>query len=593
MSLSQKDVELFHAGTHTSVYEVMGGRLCDNGATFAVWAPNAKSVSVLGDFNKWQRASHPMKRGETGIWTCEISGLSAGTKYQFAIEAEDGEFVEKADPFGLSAEFRPGKSSILTDDHFDWTDDEWMQREHKFVDQPLNIYEVHLGSWKLKDGEFYNYREVVHELADYCKEMGYTHIELLPLTEHPLDESWGYQVTGYYSVTSRYGSPADFQYFVNEMHRAGIGVIFDWVPGHFPIDTTGIGKFDGKSLFEHDDPTLGYQPKWDTLVFDYGKPEVRSFLIGSALYWLDKMHLDGLRVDAVCSMVHRNFGREEGEWTPNIHGGVENLEAISFLQQLNLEVHEKFPSALMIAEDTQGYQGLTKKISDGGVGFDMKWNVGWTHHILLFLKNAHEKRVDGHNELIYPFTFIYQDNYILVLSHDDVANGKDSLFGKMPDAEFCNLRLLLGLKMTMPGKKLLFMGGEFGQREKWGCKEEAHFHLLEDPHHAQVHQYTRDLNNLYLNTPALYEIDFSPDGVEWLEKEGLGYISFIRKGRNQRVLCLHNYLEHHIDDVSVFSGKVFTSDAKEYGGCGILGDRVESGKITLPRLSTTIIILDE
>jgi len=490
---------------------------------FAVWAPCAKRVALVGDFNKWNVEINPMRRmGSTGIWELFIPGLREGERYKFAIKTGEGHVRFKADPLAFQGEMRPNSASVVnTVDSFEWSDHQWMERQENKLNVPLNIYEVHLGSWKRGECDFLGYCELAPRLAEYVKKMGYTHVELLPVMGHPLDESWGYQVTGFYAISRRYGSIQDFQYFVDYMHKEGIGVILDWVPGHFPTDDHSLAQFDGTHLYEHLDPRQGYHPHWNTHIFNYGRYEVSNFLIGSALFYLDKMHIDGLRVDAVSSMVYLDFGGKEGEWIPNKDGGNENLEAITLLKELNELVHDRFKGVLMIAEESHAFPGSTDPT---GLGFDLKWNLGWMNDILRYFETPMEYRPRVHNILLHAFTYTFQEKHILPLSHDEVVHEKKSLLSKMPGNEwekFANLRLLLSYMICHPGKKLLFMGGELGQWNEWNCKEGLHFELLQMPYHQKLQNCVAELNTLYRAHPALWEEDFSKEGWEMVSSWSL------------------------------------------------------------------------
>ncbi|MCB1082136.1 MAG: 1,4-alpha-glucan branching protein GlgB, partial [Chlamydiia bacterium] len=463
-SFSEEDVRLFSEGRHWKIHEVMGGRLCTHqevaGVKFSVWAPHAEGVSLVGDFNGWDDRKHPMRLlDKGGIWELFVPGLQEGEKYKFALFLKGGGVRLKADPYGYQGEMRPSTASVVTRiDRHRWHDQEWMEKRKRCMHAPLNIYKMHIGSWKTKGGEFLNYRELAPLIVDYVKEMGFTHVELLPVMGHPLDESWGYQVTGFYAISRRYGTVEDFQYFVDFLHQNHVGLIFDWVPGHFPIDDHSIAQFDGSSLYEHEDPKWGYHPKWDTLIFNYGRPEVLNFLIGSALFYLGVMHLDGLRVDAVSSIIFLDFERKPGEWKPNKEGGNENLEGITFLKRLNEKVHEYFPTALMIAEESHAYPGVTDPCR---LGFDLRWDLGWSIDTLKFFETDPFHRSHLYGSLVHEMSYFYTEKHLLPLSHDDVTLGKKSLLSKMPGEEnerFAHLRLLLSYFVCHPGKKLLFMG---------------------------------------------------------------------------------------------------------------------------------------
>ena len=528
--ISELDTYLFAKGTHYEIYEKMGAHLAEEdgkaGTYFSVWAPNARSVSVVGDFNNWNRTAHPMQPvQQSGIWDIFVPGVKAGDLYKFAVETSQGYTVLKADPYGNQSQLRPDNASVVADiRYFDWTDQAWRRaHQEKKTESPMAIYEVHPGSWK-KDpsmpGEFYNFKKLAVELADYVLEMGYTHVELIGLSEHPFDGSWGYQVSGYYAPTARYGTPADFMYFVNYMHDHGIGVILDWVPAHFPKDEFGLGRFDGTALYEHQDPRKGEHPEWGTYCFNYGRTEVSNFLVANALFWIEKFHVDGLRVDAVASMLYLDFGRSSGNWIPNEDGGNQNYEAITFLKHLNSIVAQRNPGAMMIAEESTAWPKVTGDVDDGGLGFTYKWNMGWMHDFLEYMKCDPIFRKYHQNQITFSFMYAYSEKYVLVLSHDEVVHLKKSMIYKMPGTmpeKFGNLRVAYGLMMMHPGKKLLFMGQDFAQTAEWNEAKSLDWHLLEKyPEHQQLNHYYCDLLHFYQNEPALYELDDSPEGFAWI-----------------------------------------------------------------------------
>ena len=580
---SDNDLGLFSKGVHWSLYDFLGGRLTaiDGifGVKFSTWAPNAKSVAVMGDFCEF---GFPMRRlGETGVWELFIPGLEEGETYQFDVLGADGKTRRKADSFALSSELRPGRASVVADlNRFQWSDAIWMERRSK-KSAPMMIYEVHLGSWKSGNELFPNYRTLAEDLGNYCTEMGFTHVELLPISEHPLDESWGYQVSGYFSVTSRYGSPEDFQFFVDHMHKMGIGVILDWVPGHFPDDDFALSKFDGTELFEHANPERGVHPLWDTLIFDYEKKEVVNFLIASALFWFDKMHIDGLRVDAVSSVLHLDYGREEGNWTANIHGGNENLEGIEFIKQLNVVVKQRFPSVWMIAEESSTFPGVTKPVAEGGLGFDGKWNLGWMNDTLRYFSARSEERSKHHSDLTFGLTYLFSERFFSPLSHDEVVHSKKSLFSKMPEEPFANLCLLYSYMICYPGKKVFFMGGEFGQKSEWNCLRPLDWELLNDPKHKEILEFVKKMNHFYLDHPALWERDFDWGGFEWVtcDDREKGVIAYYRKSEKETLLCVHNFQSVYHDGYFL----PVDADLKVLLGRGINGKTID-----LPPLSTTI-----
>ncbi|MDP1836313.1 MAG: 1,4-alpha-glucan branching protein GlgB [Chlamydiales bacterium] len=586
-TFGEVDQYLFNHGTHYELYRVLGARLYKHqnisGVKFAVWAPNAKSVSLVGDFNNWDGRVNPMRTlGECGVWELFVPGLTAGVRYKFEIRTQAGDRLLKSDPMALSSELRPSTASVIADvEAFKWEDTDWVKQRSATKDRPkpMNIYEVHLGSWKKKDGGFVNYREVAHQLADYAKDMGYTHIELMPIAEHPLDESWGYQVTGFYAVTSRFGTPEDFQYFVNHLHKNQIGVILDWVPGHFPRDEFSLARFDGSSLYEHADPRQGLHPHWETGIFNFGRKEVTNFLLANALFWIDVMHIDALRVDAVASMLYLDYGREAGEWIPNQYGGKENLEAIEFLKHTNSIIHERFPGAVTIAEESTAFTGVSHPVSSGGLGFDLKWNMGWMNDTLRYFHKDPIYRHHHHNDLTFGLLYAFTEKFVLVLSHDEVVHGKGSLLSKMPGdywQKFANLRLLLSYMTCQPGKKLLFMGGEVGQWNEWQCKGEVEWMLLTFPVHDGLHSMVRDLNHFYLEHPALWEKDFDHTGFEWvgLHDRDNSVVAYLRKGEKSLVLCVHNFTPQYIPEYIVHlknvrkASEVFNTDAAKYGGSG-------------------------
>ena len=592
--ISELDTYLFAKGTHYEIYEKMGAHLAEEdgkaGTYFSVWAPNARCVSVVGDFNNWDRSAHPMQPvQQSGIWDIFVPGVKAGDLYKFAVETSQGYTVLKADPYGNQSQLRPDNASVVADiRHFDWTDQAW-RKEHqeKKTESPMAIYEVHPGSWK-KDpsmpGEFYNFKKLAVELADYVLEMGYTHVELIGLSEHPFDGSWGYQVSGYYAPTARYGTPADFMYFVNYMHDHGIGVILDWVPAHFPKDEFGLGRFDGTALYEHQDPRKGEHPEWGTYCFNYGRTEVSNFLVANALFWIEKFHVDGLRVDAVASMLYLDFGRSSGNWIPNEDGGNQNYEAITFLKHLNSIVAQRNPGAMMIAEESTAWPKVTGDVDDGGLGFTYKWNMGWMHDFLEYMKCDPIFRKYHQNQITFSFMYAYSENYVLVLSHDEVVHLKKSMIYKMPGTmpeKFGNLRAAYGLMMMHPGKKLLFMGQDFAQTAEWNEAKSLDWHLLEKyPEHQQLNHYYRDLLHFYQNEPALYELDDSPEGFAWINGSDAEHnmLTFCRMTKDKKncLLCHFNFSPVAYENFQ--SGvlcpgtytEVFNSNAEEYGGTGLV-----------------------
>lgn len=549
--ISEMDRYLFGQGTHYEIYEKLGAHPMTldgkRGVYFAVWAPHAASVSLVGDFNNWEPESHPMTLLETsGIYEIFVPGLKEGNLYKFAIVTQTGKLLFKADPYARSAEFRPGTASaVASDTPYKWSDSAWLQKRRTTNprEAAMSIYEVHLGSWRKKDREekngFYTYREAAVELAEYVKDMGYTHVELMGIAEHPFDGSWGYQVTGYYAPTSRYGTPEDFQYFVNYLHKKGIGVILDWVPAHFPRDAHGLADFDGQALYEYADPRKGEHPDWGTKVFDYGKHEVSNFLIANALYWVDKFHVDGLRVDAVASMLYLDYGRKDGEWIANQYGGNQNLEAIEFFRHLNSIMASRGQGAMVIAEESTAWPLVTHDPKDGGLGFTFKWNMGWMHDFLEYMKLDPYFRKFNHNKMTFGLTYFNSENFILVLSHDEVVHLKCSMLNKMPGYfpdKFANLKAGYTYMMGHPGKKLLFMGQDFGQLHEWDEKVSLDWYLTEEELHSDLQHYVRDLLHIYQKYPALYESDDDWDGFQWINANDRdrSIFSFVRYAKNKR-----------------------------------------------------------
>ncbi|MEO5952308.1 MAG: 1,4-alpha-glucan branching protein GlgB [Chloroflexia bacterium] len=595
--LSDFDLHLIHEGSHYRTYEKLGAHVTEVegilGVHFAVWAPNAEHVGIMGSFNGWNGRIHPMrKHPNEGIWEIFIPGLREGDSYKYQIKLPGTDIVtEKADPYGFFAEYRPNTASVVADiDKHQWGDGEWLaNRAHRqAMNAPISIYEVHLGSWKRtlpnSEGKTYQfgYRQLAHELVDYVKYMGFTHIELMPITEHPYDGSWGYQTIGYYAVTSRFGTPEDFQYFVDHCHKNGIGVFLDWVPAHFPKDPHGLGMFDGTHLYEHADPRLGTHPDWGTLIFNYGRNEVRNFLLSNALFWLDKYHLDGLRVDAVASMLYLNFSRPEGSWIPNKYGGTENLDAIDFLKRFNELAHLEHPGILTMAEDSTDWPGVTRPTFLGGLGFDLKWNMGWMNDILKYIKDDPIYRRFHHNLITFSLMYAFSENFLLPLSHDEVVHLKKSLINKMPGdswQQFAGLRLLLGYQFTHPGKKLLFMGDELAQREEWNDFTSIAWHDLINESHQGVQNFVRDLANLYKNEPALHQIENSWDGFQWLNASDNenSIVSFLRRSRDEgqgvrEVVVICNWTPVARENYKIpapragFYREVLNSDAGAYWG---------------------------
>ena len=592
--LDKKDSYLFNFGTNYQLYEHLGSHLTVvndvRGTVFRVWAPSAKRVSVIGHFNGWDGRIHALRSlGNSGIWELFLPGIEENELYKFEIKTQKDDILVKSDPFQFYGEYRPNTSSIIRNlDGYEWGDHEWQgqKREVSPYDRPLSIYEMHPGSWQRDPAEperFFSFRELAAKAIPHIKQLGFTHVELLPVMEHPLDESWGYQVTGPFSLSSRYGTPEDFMYFVDQCHQNDIGVILDWVPAHFPKDQHSLAHFDGTALFEHEDPRKGAHPEWGTFIYNYGRKEVSNYLISNALFWLDKYHIDGLRVDAVSSMLYLDYSRKDGEWEPNYYGGRENLEAIEFMRHLNSIVYEKFPNTLMIAEESTSYYGVSKPTNVGGLGFGFKWNMGWMNDTLSYFSKDPLYRRFHHNNLTFSLMYAFSENFILPLSHDEVVHGKCSLINKMPGdiwQKFANLRLLYTLMWCHPGKKLLFMGGEFGQFDEWYCKKSLDWHLLEENSlHAQLLHCIGELNRFYLDSPPLWENDFDHLGFQWLDFEDRenSIISFARFGKNQddHILCVLNFTpqtlyEYKVGLVSDCSYEVvFCSDDRQYGGSGV------------------------
>jgi 1,4-alpha-glucan branching enzyme len=602
------------------------------GVHFAVWAPNAVSVSVVGNFNHWLAGAHPLDvRGSSGIWEIFIPRIGPGELYKFAIKAGEGpqKVLLKTDPYAFKSQLRPDTAAVVADlDAYEWGDGQWMEGRSSegllHLDRPISVYEVHLGSWKRKkdnnDGgasSYMSYRELADQLIPYIKRLGFTHIELMPIMEHPLDDSWGYQVVNYYAPTSRYGDPADFMYLVDRCHQNGIGVILDWVPGHFPKDDYGLALFDGTHLYEHADPRKGVHPEWGTLIFNYSRNEVRTFLISNAVFWFERYHADGLRLDAVASMLYLDYARGAGEWLPNEHGGRENLEAISILRELNQVVHSYFPRAVVIAEESTAWPGVTKRVEEEGLGFDLKWNMGWMHDTLDFFSKDPIYRKHHQGSLTFSLWYAFSEKFMLVISHDEVVYGKRSMLNKMPGdtwQKFANLRLFYGYMFTHPGKKHLFMGCEFGQWDEWNFRKGLDWELADQPMHAGLSLFVRDLNRLYHERRELSELDFSPTGFEWIDFQDASQsvITFLRKSRDGSPLLIVLNMtpvprtEYRVGAPrSGFYRELLNSDASEYGGSGVgnLGgvhsapipwnNRPHSITLTLPPLALLVLTPEE
>lgn len=587
--LTDHDIYLYKQGNHFRIYNKLGPHLTTingkEGVNFSVWAPNASEVSVIGDFNNWKNETHPLKLRDdgSGIWEGFIPGLKEGELYKYHIESRNGDYsVDKADPIAFHSETPPKTASIVWDLDYSWSDEKWMNKRSDFNsrESPFSIYEIHLGSWRRQSEDYPNYKELAPELVEYVKDMGFTHVEFMPLLEHPFYGSWGYQATSFFAPTSRYGKPEDLMYLIDLLHQNNIGVIMDWVPSHFPTDEHGLVYFDGTHLYEYEDPRKGYHPDWNSYIFDYGRDGVRNFLISNAIFWFDKYHVDGLRVDGVASMLYLDYSRDEGQWVPNKYGGRENLEAIDFLRSLNEEVYRNYPDIQMIAEESTAWPMVTRPTSAGGLGFGMKWNMGWMHDTLKYFSKDPIHRKYHHNELSFSFYYAFDENFILSLSHDEVVHGKDSLLGKMPGDDwqkFANLRLLLGYMFAHPGKKLLFMGGEFGQWSEWNHEGALEWNLLQYSPHSGVQRWVEDLNHYYRNQPSLYELEFNPEGLEWICSDGeSSIIAFLRKGesKDDTVLTTCNFtpVSRHDYRVGVPSSgyweEVLNSDSEIYGGSG-------------------------
>ncbi len=620
--LDNDDLNLFSAGKHLHIYRLLGAhvKVIDGikGVLFACWAPNAARVSVIGDFNNWDGRYHPMRsRGKSGVWELFIPGIKNANLYKFEIRnAHFGTIHSKTDPYAQQLELRPRTASVIRDPApFKWLDSDWIKtrEQYDWLHEPLSIYECHLGSWQRDEsGHFLNYRQLAHRLVEYVKETGFTHIELLPITEHPLDASWGYQTTGYFAATSRFGSAEDFRYFVNYCHQQGIGVLLDWVPSHFPKDAHGLAKFDGSALYEHEDPRRGEHRDWGTLIYNYGRNEVKNFLISSAVFWLEEYHIDGLRVDAVASMLYLDYSREDGDWLPNRHGGNENIEAIEFLRELNIATHANYPGTIIMAEESTAWPQVTRPTNLGGLGFSMKWNMGWMHDSLTYFSKDPVHRHYHHNQLTFGLLYLFSENFILPFSHDEVVHGKSSMVNKMPGDEwqrFANLRLLYTYMFTYPGKKLLFMGCEFGQGEEWNHDKMLDWYVLQYPYHAGIKKLVSDLNQLYKQQVALYKYDFDDTGFEWIDCNDTdqSVLSYLRKTEHESIIMVLNFTPVIRDNYRIgvpASGEyevIFNSDSNYYSGSNagshsiIKAENIEwmnrpaSVKLTLPPLAGLVL----
>lgn len=616
------DINLFKSGKHFRLYEKLGSHLMvvdgEKGTYFAVWAPSAKSVSVVGNFNSWDAENHKLlvRWDGSGIWEGFIPGVDKGSIYKYKIESHhDNIWTEKADPFARYCEQPPKTASMVWDAQYQWKDKNWMDTREKKngLDKPYSVYEVHLGSWRRKNGnEFLSYLDLADELVNYVADMGFTHVEFMPVMEYPYDPSWGYQLTGYFAPTSRFGKPEDFKLLVDKFHEKGIGVILDWVPSHFPEDAHGLGFFDGSHLYEHPDRRRGYHPDWKSLIFNYGRNEVRAFLISNAVFWLDQFHIDGLRVDAVASMLYLDYSREDGEWEPNMYGNNENLEAMSFLREMNQEVYGSFKGIQTIAEESTAFSGVSKPVDLGGLGFGMKWMMGWMHDTLEFFKKEPIHRSYDLNAITFSMTYAFTENFMLPFSHDEVVYGKQSLLYRMPGDEwqrFANLRLLFGYMFTHPGANLLFMGGEFGQSSEWNFQESLDWHLTQYDFHSGIQEVIKDLNKVYKNNPALYEKQFSQEGFQWIEynDQENSVITYLRKGNDPKddLIVACNFTPVPRENYRVGVPKttqlklLFNSDDSKYSGSGIGKKTIKPSKtawngfeqsvsMTLPPLGVVI-----
>ena len=624
---SDMDFHLFGEGNHFEIYNYLGAQIRTvngvSGVNFAVWAPNAQGIALVGDFNDWDGRRHPMqKRIPSGIWEIFIPELGDGESYKFRVTLENGEVLDKCDPFGFFAEVPPRTASKVANlDTYQWQDSDWMKSraEENQLEKPISVYEIHLGSWRHdhdRENGWIGYRELAQLIVDYCSEMGFTHIELMPVTEHPFTGSWGYQTVGYYAATSRYGDPQDLMHLIDLCHQNGIGVLLDWVPAHFPKDAHGLARFDGSALFEHADPLQGHHPDWDTYIFNYGRNEVRNFLVANALFWMDKFHIDGLRVDAVASMLYLDYSRKDGEWVPNKYGGRENLDAIEFLKQFNEQSHARFPGVLTIAEESTSWGGVSRPTYAGGLGFSIKWNMGWMNDTLRYFKHDPIHRKYHHDELTFSLIYAFTENFALPLSHDEVVHGKGSLIDQMPGdtwQKFANLRLLYTYMWTHPGKKLVFMGSELAQWKEWDCNSELQWDLLGFDTHGGIKQLLTDLNRIYRNEPALYENDFSEDGFEWIEVGARedSVIGFVRKGKDPEefvmTICNFTPIIRQNYRIGVPAAgtyqEILNSDSKFYAGSNVgNGSEIHSDEqeshgrpnsicLTLPPLSGVVLKL--
>jgi len=622
--LSDLDLHLFNEGNHYQIYRKLGAHARTingiTGTNFAVWAPNAKAISVVGDFNDWDGRQNPMqKRIPSGIWELFIPEVKTGDIYKFRVTDCYDQQIEKSDPFGFYSELPPRTASVVSNlETYNWSDSAWMQERASKnpLEQPISVYELHLGSWRHKEGNengWMNYREIAHQLVEYCKELNFTHIELMPISEHPFTGSWGYQTVGYFACTSRYGTPEDFMYFVDYCHQNNLGVIIDWVPAHFPKDGHGLAKFDGTALFEHSDPRQGEHPDWDTLIFNYDRNEVRNFLVSNAMFWLEKYHIDGLRVDAVASMLYLDYSRKEGQWIPNKFGGRENLGAIEFMKNMNEKVHEAFPGVLTLAEESTAWGGVSRPTYAGGLGFSIKWNMGWMNDTLRYFQKDPVHRKYHHDELTFSLIYAFTENFMLPFSHDEVVHGKGALLDQMPGdlwQKFANLRLLYAYMWTHPGKKLMFMGCEFGQWNEWNCNSSLQWDLLQWDSHKGLQKMIGDLNAVYRNEPSLHEVDFESQGFEWIDcmNREMSLIGFVRRAKDTNdfvVVCCnftpspHNDFRLGVPEAGNYK-EIFNSDSEFYGGSnvgngmGVQSENVEaqgrsdSIKLSIPPMGVMI-----
>ena len=627
MLLTEQDIYHFREGTYYRAYEKLGAHPATaadptRATRFAVWAPNASAVSVIGDFNHWRRGHTRLspRNDSSGIWEGVVEGVGPGALYKYhVVSRHGGQAVDKSDPYAFRTELPPRTASVVWNLAYEWRDAQWMQRRAAVnaLGSPWSIYELHLGSWRRVAEErnrFLSYRELAHAIADYVTDLGFTHVELLPVMEHPFYGSWGYQVTGYFAPTARYGSPQEFMYLVDYLHQRGLGVILDWVPSHFPADEHGLARFDGTHLYEHADPRQGFHPEWNSSIFNYGRAEVRDFLGSSALFWLEQYHIDALRVDAVASMLYLDYGRRAGEWIPNRFGGHENLEAVEFLKQLNLAAYRDHPDTQTIAEESTAWPMVSRPTYLGGLGFGLKWNLGWMHDTLKYLQQDAVFRKYHHSRLTFSIWYAFSENFVLPLSHDEVVHGKGSLIGRMPGDEwqqFAGLRLLYGYMWTHPGKKLLFMGGEFAQRREWHHEESLEWHVLQHPLHAGVQRWVRDLNHLYQRTPALHALDFSEDGFAWVDcaDADISAITYLRMGASGPpllVACNFTPVPRTNYRIGVpaagYWRERLNSDASDYGGSGlgnlggVVAERIaahghaQSLRVLLPPLAVVVLM---